>query len=65
MKVTSGIETAEVEYQKDYERIKVVHLPPMINRVSECRSCFSKEVCSLSAIAIEADVVREEPVGQF
>ena len=27
--------------------------------------CFSKEICSLAAISLEADVVRTAPTGQF
>jgi hypothetical protein len=60
---TTGSEQTEIEYQKDYENVKVVHLPPMSNRIQECKSCFSKEVCSLFAISIEADIKREEPAG--
>ena len=37
----------------------------MISRVSECKMCFSKEVCSLAAISIEADVPRKAPIGNF
>ena len=37
----------------------------MISRVSECKMCFSKEVCTLAAISIEADIPRKAPVGNF
>jgi len=37
----------------------------MISRVSECKQCFSKEICSLAAISLEEKVERKEPVGQF
>ena len=37
----------------------------MIARVSECKQCFSKEICSLAAISLEADVPRKPPIGQF
>jgi len=43
----------------------VVKLPPMISRVSECKGCFSKEICSLAAISLEERVERKAPVGQF
>lgn len=50
---------------KQWDNIKVVKLPPMISRVSECKGCFSKEVCSLAAISLEADIPRKPPTGQF
>jgi hypothetical protein len=53
----------EEEYKRDYESIKVVNLPPMVSRVSECKFCFSKEVCSLCAISIEENVERKPPAG--
>jgi len=37
----------------------------MISRVQECKGCFSKEVCTLAAISIEADIPRKAPIGQF
>lgn len=37
----------------------------MISRVQECKMCFSKEVCTLAAISIEADIPRKAPVGNF
>lgn len=37
----------------------------MSNRISDCKSCFSQEICSLSAIALEYDVERNENAGQF
>jgi hypothetical protein len=50
---------------KQWDNIKVVKLPPMISRVSECKGCFSKEVCSLAAISLEGDIPRKPPTGQF
>lgn len=50
---------------KKWDNIKVVKLPPMISRVSECKGCFSKEVCSLAAISLEADKPLKAPTGQF
>ena len=41
---------------RDYENIRVIHLPPMINRVNECKMCFSKEVCALASISLERDL---------
>lgn len=56
----------EIEEQaRQWDNIKVVKLPPMISRVSECKMCFSKEVCSLASISLEADVPRKPPTGQF
>ena len=37
----------------------------MIRDVYQCKMCFSKEVCTLAAISIEADIPRKAPVGQF
>jgi len=48
-----------------WDTIKVVKLPAMISRVQECKGCFSKEVCTLAAISIEADIPRKDPVGKF
>jgi hypothetical protein len=53
------------ESARQWDNIKVVKLPPMISRVSECKMCFSKEVCTLAAISLEADVPRKAPTGQF
>jgi hypothetical protein len=51
--------------QHKWDMIEVVKLPPMIARVSECKLCFSKEICSLAAISLEADIVRKAPISQF
>lgn len=37
----------------------------MISKIYECKSCFSKEVCSISALALEENVERKAPVGEF
>jgi len=37
----------------------------MITRPSECQGCFSKEVCSLSALSIEDSSRRDPKAGQF
>lgn len=37
----------------------------MISRVNECKMCFSKEICSLAAISLEAEVPRKHPTGDF
>ena len=44
---------------------RVVHLPPMIKKIEECNFCFSKEVCSLAALSLEADIHRKAPAGHF
>lgn len=43
----------------------MVKLPAMISRVQECKGCFSKEVCTLAAISLEADIPRKAAVGNF
>ena len=48
-----------------WDRIEIVKLPPMISRISECKMCYSKEICSLAAISLEAEVPRPAPTGQF
>jgi len=48
-----------------WDTIKIVKLPPMIARVSECKTCYSKEVCSMAALSLETDIERKAPVGQF
>ena len=52
-----------VDDNAKWDSIKVVKLPPMITRVSECKMCFSKEVCTLAAISLESDIPRKAPVG--
>ena len=37
----------------------------MIQNISECKGCFSKEVCSIAAMALEPDIEREYPAGTF
>lgn len=54
-----------MEESAKWDTIKVVKLPAMISRVQECKGCFSKEVCTLAAISIEADIPRKDPVGKF
>ena len=60
-----SVELNETEENSKWDQIKVVRLPAMISRVSECKMCFSKEVCTLAAISIEADIPRKAPVGNF
>ena len=39
----------------ELDKFKIVHLPPMMTNVSECKFCFQKEICALSNLAFEAD----------
>ena len=54
-----------IEENKSWDSIQIVKLPPMIKRPSECKGCFNKEVCSLSAISLEENVERDPLMGQF
>jgi hypothetical protein len=51
--------------QDKLDETRLVYLPPMISKISECRGCFSKEACTLVAISIEENIPRPPPVGQF
>lgn len=47
------------------QTMQIVHYPPMITRTSECKGCFSKEVCSLAALSLEDSASRKPPMGEF
>jgi hypothetical protein len=54
---------------QDEDEPLLVHYPPLITRTSECKFCFQRNVCSLTALSIE-DVHpqgprRKGPQGQF
>ena len=49
----------------DIESLIVIHIPPMISKLQECKYCYTKDACVMSAISLEADIPREAPVGQF
>ena len=53
LEAASGIEDIANEEVKDFIEPLIVHYPPMTNRVSECKNCYQKKVCSLAALAIE------------
>jgi len=54
-----------IEAEEEGKPVRLVHLPPMYNRVSECTRCYSKEVCSLLAISVEEDIPRDPLAGKF
>jgi hypothetical protein len=47
----------------DIESLRVIHIPPMTSKIQECKYCYTKDACVISAISLEANITREAPVG--
>ena len=55
-----SINIEDIRNCEDPEEPLLVHNPPLITRTSECKNCFQRLVCSLTALSIE-DVHPQAP----